>query len=145
MAADIILLPTKHNNVASLINAQQVISEKLEEVGNELRDKLYNVIDVANPTALPIFYNGEQITSAQKQKAADKLNQLITETKNEKGIDLRPYFFPKSSAGSINLEVNQIPYHAYIATSAFSNTPAVYKYRIAFEHYKSFAKEYFLG
>ena len=145
MAADMILLPTKHNNVASLINAQQVISEKLEEVGNELRSVLYDAIDVANPTALPIFYNGEQITPAQKRQAADKLNELIIETKNKKGIDLRPYFFPKNSAGSINLEVNEIPYNAYISNAAFYNAPAVYKYRIAFDYYKSFAKEYFLG
>lgn len=145
IAADVLLLPTKHNNLASLLNAQQVIIDFLEQVGNKHRQTFEQSSDLANPTALPIFYNGEKITDSQKRQAAEKLAQLIRETRRNKGIDLKPYFFPKTTKGHRNWEVYEIPYHANIAKAAFYGIPAVYKYKIAFNYYKSFAKEYFLS
>jgi len=56
-----------------------------------------------------------------------------------------PYFFPKTTQGHRNSEIYEIPYHAYIAKAAFLSIPAVYRYKIAFNYYKSFAKEYFLS
>lgn len=144
IAADVLLLPTKHNNLASLLNAQQVISQFLEQIGEERRQAFDDAIEIANPTALPIFYNGEKMTDAQKREAGEKLYQLIKETKKNKGIDLRPYFFPKTTKGHKNSEIYEIPYHAHIAIAAFSHKPAVYKYKVAFTYYKDFAKEYFL-
>lgn len=145
IAADVLLLPTKHNNLASLLNAQQVITNFLKQIGEERRQAFDNAIEIANPTALPIFYNGEKMTPAQKREAGNKLSQLIKETKKKEGIDLRPYFFPKTTKGHKNSEIYEIPYHAYIATAAFSHKPAVYKYKVAFNYYKDFAKEYFLS
>ncbi|NBD16099.1 MAG: AAA family ATPase [Cyanobacteria bacterium] len=145
IAADVVLLPTKHNNFASLLNAQQVITDFLDEVGKKHREAFDDAIDVANPTALPIFYNGENITEAQRKQAREQLFQLIKETKSKKGVDLRPYFFPKTTQGHRNSEIYEIPYYAYIAKAAFYGIPAVYRYKIAFNYYKSFAKEYFLS
>lgn len=144
IAADVLLLPTKHNNLASLLNAKQVIIDFLEQVGDQHRQTFEQSSDLANPTALPIFYNGEKITDSQKRQAAEKLAQLIKETQKKKGINLQPYFFPKTTKGHRNWEVYEIPYHANVAKAAFSGIPAVYKYQIAFNYYKSFAKEYFL-
>jgi len=120
------------------------MTEFLNEVGNRIQESFDQSISLAPPKPLPIFYNGENITDAQKRNAQEKIVQIIKDTKQKKGIDLRPYFFPKSKKGHKNQEVYEIPYHAYIATAAFSHKPAVYKYKIPFNYYKSFAKEYFL-
>lgn len=145
IAADVLLIPTKHNNIASLLNAKEVISKFLKEIGEKRRQAFENSIDMADPTALPIFYNGENMTSPQKREAEENLDKLVKETKREKGIDLHPYFFPKTTKGHHDFRVYEIPYYAYIAKAAFYQKPAVYKYKIAFNYYKSFAKEYFLS
>ncbi len=140
-AADVVLLPTKHNNLTSLLNAQQVISQFLPEIGARLCASLPHIAD---PKALPIFYNGEQITPTQKQQAQIALKKMIVQSKSAKGIDLLPYFFPKAANSNHNLTVYEIPNYAHIATAAFSNRPAAYFSKVAFNYYQSFAEEYFL-
>jgi cellulose biosynthesis protein BcsQ len=140
-AADVVLLPTKHNNLASLINAKQVLTQFLPEIGESLRSF---TPDLADPTALPIFYNGERMTPTQKQQAQVVLNKIISRTKSDQKIDLTPYFFPKSNSSTKNLDIYEIPEYAYIATAAFAHKPAAYGYKIALAYYRSFAQEYFL-
>ncbi|MFN9735854.1 MAG: AAA family ATPase, partial [Microcystis sp.] len=53
-AADVVLLPTKHNNSFSLNNAAIAIKKFLPQMQNLKKD--------GTPIALPIFFNGEKIT-----------------------------------------------------------------------------------
>ena len=133
-AADVVLMPTKHNNIFSLRNAAIAISEFIPQIQEKRGD--------AGPIALPIFFNGEKITPAQKGAAQNALWQLWKEFKPK--INLQPYFFPRYKATDKNLEVFEVPAYANIANAAFATVPSVYRDKVAFAYYKSLAKEYFL-
>ncbi|TRU80769.1 MAG: ParA family protein [Microcystis novacekii Mn_MB_F_20050700_S1] len=130
-AADVVLLPTKHNNSFSLNNAATAIKEFLPEMQKSKKD--------GTPIALPIFFNGEKITQPQLELAQKEINQIL---KNDK--TLLPYFYPRYTNAKKDLHIHHLPEYAIIASAAFARVPAVYKSRPAHEYYKDLAKEYFL-
>lgn len=134
-AADVILIPTKHNNLFSLENAAIAIKKFFPEVQAEKGD--------GSPIPLPIFFNGEKITPAQLAIAQQEIHNIIKTAKKE-GFDLSSYFYPRYTTSKKDLHIPQIPSYANIAGAAFSRKPAVYRDRYAHEYYKSLAKEYFL-
>ncbi|NET45070.1 AAA family ATPase [Okeania sp. SIO2B3] len=137
-AADVVLMPAKHNNLFSLENAAVAIKKYIPEVQREREDR--------GPLILPIFFNGEKATEAQMKVAKSYINQLIKEAKKDPNnkFDLLPYFYPRYTAANKNIKIFELPYYAAIANSAFSNIPAVYKDKIVREYYKNLVKEYFL-
>lgn len=134
-AADVILIPTKHNNLFSLENAAKAIQKFIPEIQAAKED--------GNPIALPIFLNGEKITQPQLEVAQQAINNIIANAKKE-GFNLRPYFYPKYTTAKKDLHIHQVPSYANIANAAFSRIPAVYRDRSAHDYYKDLAKEYFL-
>ncbi|KOP28274.1 cobalamin biosynthesis protein CobQ [Hapalosiphon sp. MRB220] len=137
-AADVVLIPTKHNSIYSLENAAIVIKRFIPEIQNERKD--------GGPIALPIFYNGEFITEAQKLTAEQAIDEIIGKGKKDKVnyIDLTPFFYPKYTSASQDRHIFDIPSYAHIASAAFARIPAVYKNRTVCDHYLALAKEYFL-
>jgi cellulose biosynthesis protein BcsQ len=137
-AADVVLIPTKHNSIFSLENAVSVIKNFVPEIQSERKD--------GGPIALPIFFNGESITDAAKIRAKEAINNILDKSSKDKAnpIDLKPYFYPKSTSAKINHHIFEIPHYADIASAAFTRLPAAYKNKIACEHYIALAKEYFL-
>lgn len=142
MAADVVLIPTKHNNLASLENAALAISQFLPEVGNRRRDILSP--DADNPTALPIFYNGETISDAQQRQAQEAIEIIIKSHKKNFGVDLQPYFFPKHTQGNKNMDVFTLKNYAPISNAVFKRKPAAYLYKGVYEFYKELVQEYFI-
>ncbi|ARI81395.1 ParA family protein [Microcystis aeruginosa] len=130
-AADVVLLPTKHNNSFSLHNAAIAIKEFLPQMQELKKD--------GTPIALPIFFNGEKITQPQLETAQKEINQIL---KNDK--TLVPYFYPRYTNAKKDLHIHHLPEYAIIASAAFERVPAVYKNRSAHDYYKDLAKEYFL-
>lgn len=130
-AADVVLLPTKHNNSFSLNNAATAIKEFLPEMQKSKKD--------GTPIALPIFFNGEKITQPQLQLAQKEINQILKNDKN-----LVHYFYPRYTNAKKDLHIHHLPEYAIIASAAFERVPAVYKNRSAHDYYKDLAKEYFL-
>jgi cellulose biosynthesis protein BcsQ len=130
-AADVVLLPTKHNNSFSLNNAATAIKEFLPEMQKSKKD--------GTPIALPIFFNGEKITQPQLELAQKEIDQIL---KNDK--TLLPYFYPRYTNAKKDLHIHQVPEYAIIASAAFARVPAVYKNRSVYDYYKDLAKEYFL-
>ncbi|MBF2008980.1 MAG: AAA family ATPase [Chlorogloeopsis fritschii C42_A2020_084] len=138
-AADVVLIPTKHNSIFSLENAATVLERFIPEIQNERND--------GGPIALPIFYNGESITDPAKRTAEQTINKIIERAKNNKtanSIDLTPYFYPRYTPANQNYYIFSIPSYAHIAGAAFTRTPAAYKNKTACEHYLALTKEYFL-
>ncbi|ACC83849.1 Cobyrinic acid a,c-diamide synthase [Nostoc punctiforme PCC 73102] len=134
-AADVVLIPTKHNNLFSLENAAIAIKKFIPEVQSTKAD--------GSPIPLPIFFNGEKITLPQLAVAQQEINNILKTAKKE-GFDLLPYFYPRYTNAKKDLHIHEVPSYANIASSAFSRTPAVYRDRSAHEYYKNLAKEYFL-
>lgn len=134
-AADVILIPTKHNNLFSLENAATAIKKFIPEIQADKGE--------GNPIALPIFFNGEKITQPQLEVAQQEINNILKNAKKDK-FDLLPYFYPKYTSAKKDLHIHQVPSYANIANAAFSRIPAVYRDRSAHEYYKNLAKEYFL-
>jgi cellulose biosynthesis protein BcsQ len=134
-AADVLLIPTKHNNLFSLENAAIAIQKFIPEIQADKED--------GSPIALPIFFNGEKITEPQREVAQKAINNILNNAKKDK-FDLLPYFYPKYTSAKKDLHIHEVPSYASIASSVFSRTPAVYRDRYAHEYYKKLAKEYFL-
>lgn len=130
-AADVVLLPTKHNNSFSLHNAAIAIKEFLPPMQKLKKD--------GTPIALPIFFNGEKITQPQLQLAQKEINQILKNDKN-----LVHYFYPRYTNAKKDLHIHHLPEYAIIASAAFERVPAVYKNRSAHDYYKDLAKEYSL-
>ncbi|MCA2624196.1 MAG: AAA family ATPase [Microcystis sp. M20BS1] len=130
-AADVVLLPTKHNNSFSLNNAATAIKEFLPQMQKLKKD--------GTPIALPIFFNGEKITQPQLELAQKEINQILKNDKN-----LVHYFYPRYTNAKKDLHIHHLPEYAIIASAAFARVPAVYKNRSAYDYYKDLAKEYFL-
>lgn len=130
-AADVVLLPTKHNNSFSLNNAAIAIKEFLPEMQELKKD--------GTPIALPIFFNGEKITQPQLEIAQKEIDQILENDKN-----LVPYFYPRYTNAKKDLHIHHLPEYAIIASAAFARVPAVYKHRSVYDYYKDLAKEYFL-
>ena len=135
-AADVILIPTKHNNLASLQNAAIAIKKFIPEIQQLRQD--------GGPIPLPIFFNGEKITDAQKSRACRTIDAIIKDAKNKEHCDLLPYFYPKAKKAKKDKHIFELPNHAIIATSAFSSIPAAYAHQTICTYYLQLAKEYFL-
>ncbi|MCF4966984.1 ParA family protein [Nostoc sp. CMAA1605] len=134
-AADVVLIPTKHNNLFSLENAAMAMKKFIPEVQSKKLD--------GSPIPLPIFFNGEKITDPQLKVAQQEINNILKDAKQE-GFNLLPYFYPKYTKAKKDLHIHEVPSYANIAGSAFSRIPAVYRDISAHEYYKNLAKEYFL-
>jgi len=135
-AADVVLIPTKHNNLFSLENAATVIKTFIPEIQKERGD--------GSPIALPIFYNGESITDSQKRAAQGAIKEIIDKAKKEEKFNLVPYFYPQYTKAKKNLNIFTLPSYANISGFQFAKIPAVYKDKKARSYYSDLAKEYFL-
>ena len=140
-AADVVLIPTKHNNIRSLQNAATAIQQYIPEIQRDRQQKTQGLEWGA--IALPIFFNGEKIRDAARANAKKAIALIIKKTKAEKKFDLIPYFFPRYKPGN-NTSIFELPNNAYIAYSTFEKIPAVYKSKVAYDYYSQLAKEYFL-
>lgn len=137
-ASDVVLIPAKHNNIFSVENAAMAIRKFIPEI-QKLRSD-------GGPIPLPIFFNGEKITEAQKitvHKAIDNIIEQVRKDKNNK-FDLLPYFYPNYSNANRDRHIFDLPSYAYIADAAFARVPAVYKNKKVYDYYSNLAKEYFL-
>ena len=139
-AADVVLMPVRHDNLHSLQNAGMVVTDLLPEVQVE-RQKLGDF----GPVALPVFLNSlpSKVSHSQAEimhKAIDK----VIKTGKPKKVDLRPYFYPKWTSNRRSLAMERIRYMAHIAKADFYHIPAAFYSKVAFEQYRSFIKEYFL-
>lgn len=132
-AADVVLIPAKHNNIFSLENAAIAIKQFIPEVQDARKN--------GGPIALPIFFNGENITEAARTNAYKAIDEII---KQNLKFNLRPYFYPRYTPASHNRSIFELPSYAHIANAAFSCYPAAYKDKIAYQYYLGLAKEYFL-
>ena len=139
-AADVVLIPTKHNNIFSLENAAIAIKQFIPEVQQTRKKR--NLED-AGPIALPIFFNGENITEAAKNTAYKAIDEIMKQTPSSK-FNLLPYFYPLYTKANQNRNIFTLPSYANIASATFSRLPAVYKDKIARDYYLALAKEYFL-
>jgi cellulose biosynthesis protein BcsQ len=141
-ASDVILMPCKHNGFASFKNAAVAVTQIFPTIGSNRRK--YGGPELADPTPLPIFFNGEHITQHAKKQAQEAITQIIEETNNLSKIDLHNFFFPKSIPGLDDKSIFEVPSYAHIASSAFSQRPAVISSRVARGYYKQLVEEYFL-
>jgi cellulose biosynthesis protein BcsQ len=134
-AADVVLVPTKHNNLFSLENAALAIKKFIPEI--------QNYRDNGGPVALPVFFNGEKITPSQLEAAQKEVTNIIAKAKKE-GYDLLSYFYPRYTAAKKDCHVFEVPGYANIASAAFARIPATYRDKAAREYYLALAKEYFV-
>ncbi len=140
-AADVVLIPTKHNNVRSLQNAAVSIQQYILESQKARQEKTQGLEWGA--IALPIFFNGEKITDAARVNAKKAIDGIIKQIKQKYKFDLIPYFYPHYQPGN-NRRIFELPSNAHIAYSTFEKIPAAYKSKVAYDYYSQLAKEYFL-
>jgi cellulose biosynthesis protein BcsQ len=141
VASDVILMPSKHNSLSSFKNAAMAMRYIFPKLGSDRRT-FYS--DLADPTPLPIFFNGEQTTNASKTLAQQTILQIIKMAKQEDKIDLINFFFPKFTNAHKDLSIFEIPSYAYISSAAFSQRPAVFTSKVARSYYRQLVEEYFL-
>jgi cellulose biosynthesis protein BcsQ len=134
-ASDVVLIPTKHNNIFSLENAAVAIKQFIPQIQQLRKD--------GGPIALPIFFNGESITDAGRNTAYKAIEEIIKQTPTSK-FNLRPYFYPRYTQARQDRHIFELPSYAHIANAAFSRVPAAYKDKTARQYYLELAKEYFL-
>ena len=133
-AADVILIPTRPDDLSSLNNAARVITSFVPETAKSRQD--------GGPRTLPIFFNGVSSGSEYTIRLAnEEIGKLIDQ---EKSVDLRPYFWPHFKKGNENKSIFRIPDYAVISSASFDRTPAVFRDRRVLEYYQSLAREYFI-
>lgn len=140
-SSDVVLMPSKHNGIASFKNAASAITKIFPSIGEKRRT--YQA-ELGNPFPLPIFFNGEQISNAQKEQAQKAISDIIKQAKMEDKINLLPFFFPKYTNAQKNLEIFELPNYAHIASASFSKRPAVFTSKKAREYYTYLVREYFI-
>lgn len=140
-AADVVLMPARHDNVRSLKNAAKAITDLLSEVQ---ADKISR--GSAGPTVLPIFLNGGSptISDSQFDTMHEAIEEIIRAASTQKRMDLRPFFYPKWSNSRRNNHISRIVKMAHIAQADFHNVPAALVFKVAFEQYRALIREYFL-
>ncbi|NES85861.1 MAG: ParA family protein [Moorea sp. SIO2B7] len=142
-AADVVLIPTKHNDLASLENAAVTIKRYIPQIGDERRKKYKP--EAANTTALPIFFNGGNLNDAAQNRANKAIKNIIDQAKQAKpGCDLLPYFYPKFTQATKNTDIFTLPNSAHIPNATFTHKPAVYTHINVRDFYKQLVAEYFL-
>ncbi len=97
-AADVVLIPTKHNNIYSLENAAIGIADFIPEVqkARQTNNEIYDFVAVA----LPIFFNGGKMNDVKKEKIQQEIQKILHRYRSK--INLEPYFFPKIKPGVLN-------------------------------------------
>ena len=138
-AADVVLIPARHDNLHSLQNAAMAITKFIPEVQRER-----NKVGDAGPIALPVFMNNAfKVSDAQLQLMHKAIEQIIKDAKKE-GFDLVSHFYPKWRRGHKDRRMISIPYMAYISKSDFLHVPAAFAFKNARDQYLTLAKEYFV-
>jgi cellulose biosynthesis protein BcsQ len=136
-AADVVLIPTKHNGLSSLRNAATAIKQFIPEIKAERKD--------GGPMALPIFFNGEKPTDSQLSIAHKEIKAIISQSQAaEIPCNLLPYFFPKYTSALKDTTIFTLPPTAGIANGAFARVPAALQNKAATDAYHQLAMEYFL-
>ncbi|MBD2112032.1 MULTISPECIES: ParA family protein [Cyanophyceae] len=140
-AADVVLIPARHDNLHSLQNAGTAITKFIPEAQARRRE-----VGDSGPIALPIFMNNAlRPKGPTVQLMHQAIAKIIKDTKsNSGGFDLTPYFYPKYRKGHENLKILAIPYMAFISKADFMHMPAAFAFKAAREQYMNLAKEYFL-
>lgn len=139
-AADVVLMPTRHDNFHSLKNAAMAITDLLPQIQEE-RVKTGD----AGPTALPIFLNGapSNMSHSQSETMHQAIANLIRDARSTP-LDLTPFFYPKWTRSRRNNHMAKIAQMAHISRADFYHVPAVFGFKAAREQYLNFIKEYFL-
>lgn len=139
-AADVVLMPARHDNLHSLQNAGMAITDLLPQMQAERRR-----LGDAGPVALPIFLNSwPSGVSHSQSEIMHKAIVKVIKTGKQKGFDLRPYFYPKWTRSRRSAEIAKIRYMAHVAKADFYHVPAAFCFKVAFEQYRNFVEEYFL-
>ncbi|MFS8800325.1 cobalamin biosynthesis protein CobQ, partial [Synechococcus sp. R60.3] len=132
-AADVILIPTRPDDLSSLNNAARVITRFVPETARSRQD--------GGPRTLPIFFNGVPSESENTIKRAnDEIEKIVSQ---ERSMNLLPYFWPHFKRGNENKSIFRIPDYAVISSASFDRRPAVFNRRVL-EYYQSLAREYFI-
>ncbi|MEM1241699.1 MAG: AAA family ATPase [Cyanobacteria bacterium P01_H01_bin.26] len=139
-AADVVLMPARHDNLHSLQNAGIAITDLLPQMQFERRRT-----GDAGPVALPIFLNSlpTRVSPSQAEVMYKAIEKIIKNGRQKK-VDLRPYFHPKWTRGRQSRYMGKIRYMAHIAKADFYHIPAAFYSKVAYEQYRDFIKEYFL-
>jgi cellulose biosynthesis protein BcsQ len=140
-AADVVLIPTQHNNIGSLKNAATVIQQYIPEIQKARQEKTEGL--ELGTIALPIFFNGQKITEAARINAKKLISEIIKQAKIKNKFNLVSYFYPYFHNAQ-NTKIFELSNHALIAAANFEKRPAVYKSKVAYDYYSELAKEYFL-
>lgn len=139
-AADVVFIPTRNTNFASLKNAKSVIKNLIPEIQSARKD--------GGPIALPIFFNEESQAEATQKRTQKEIERLLiddlTSGKPKIDVELLSYFYPKYKKGNSDKTVFGIPEHGIISSAAFSRVPAAAKHKTILGYYVELAKEYFL-
>ncbi|BAZ27586.1 CobQ/CobB/MinD/ParA nucleotide binding domain protein [Cylindrospermum sp. NIES-4074] len=138
-ASDVVLIPTKHNNFASIKNVVKVIKQFIPEIQQQRND--------GRPIALPIFFNEHKPTDASIHRAKTEITKILTINNGQRPIidnQLLPYFYPKARKGNFDTTIFHIPEYAVVSSAAFANIPAVFQHKHVAEYYLGLAEEYFI-
>ena len=141
-AADVVLIPTNHEDFGSIKNVPKVIKELIKEAQIIKRGKYREPL----PIPLPIFFNKHDPTSATITRTHLEIKRLITIQGDKPFYDpeLLPYYYPKAKKGDMNTDIFYVPAYKIVSSAAFSRIPAAMGNKTAFEYYLALAKEYFL-
>lgn len=140
-AADVVLMPVRHDNLHSIQNAGAAITDLLPQVQDERRK-----LGDSGPIALPVFLNSwpSNVSQSQADVMHDAIARVIKEAKRDKNFNLLPFFYPKWTRSKRNMDIVKIRYMAHIAKADFHHVPATFCFKAAFDQYSNFAEEYFL-
>ncbi|MBE9069663.1 AAA family ATPase [Leptolyngbya cf. ectocarpi LEGE 11479] len=140
-AADVVLIPARHDNLHSLQNAGMAIARFIPAAQKTLRKYGY-----PGPVALPVFLNNaHSITDAQVNVMHKAIARVI-KSNQQYGINLTPYFYSnrKPRRDSQDLAMISVPYLAYISQSDFMHIPGAFWHKTVRDQYVNLVREYFL-
>ena len=138
-AADVVLIPARHDNLHSLQNAGTVITQYIP-IAQEDRRKYGE----AGPIALPIFMNNANREAPAQIRLMHEAIAAIIKKGKANGYNLTPFFYPKQTPGKQNLQMIAIPHMAYVSKADFLHVPAAFTHKKVLDQYKHLIKEYFV-
>lgn len=140
-AADVVLIPTRHDNLHSLENAGMTIAQFLPKAQGAMRKYGH-----PGPIALPIFLNNAHSPTDAQIDIMHKAIQTVIAS-NKPTVDLTPYFYPKRRPrpNSLELPMILVPYMAYISQSDFMHIPGAFWHKTIRDQYLNLVREYFLA
>lgn len=140
-AADVVLIPARHDNMHSLQNAATAITKFIPEAQAYRQEKAGEY----GPIALPIFMNNAPPPTDPALVVMHKaIDRIIQETKSIYKRDITNFFYPKYTPGKKNHEMIRIPQLAHIARADFMHIPAAFAFKPANDYYYKLLTEYFL-